>query len=807
MALRLALRRLAAAPAFTVGVIAILALGSGASFAVFTVVNALVLKRLPVPDPDALVAVGVQNAQGEPTALPTPLFHELVQRQKVFDGVAGLLGGTLVSTDANRTSHQAVVDGVTPDYFRLLGIQLIEGRGIEPADYVADGMDASSVCVITNSYRERVYGAEAEVLGRQITLGETTFTIVGVLSAQFSGIDVGVRTEIVVPAPAVGRIIALPPGSVPMRHVIGRLAPGRSLDEARAELSAIWTSLVTATRARQPSANLGERRLVISPGATGVSTWRARYQGPLHVTMLASAWLLVIACANLAGLQFTRTLRRSRDVAVSRALGARQWDLLSPTLLESTLLCAAGLLMGLPMAAWGARLVTKLLSTGAVPLELDLATDWTTWMVIAATFIVLTVLAGVLPAWLAIRGTLALGPGSRVIAAGGRIGSVLVVGQIALAVTLLTGASLAVASVLEISLRDPGFDGEHVLALQLVNRPGGYTQLDDGTYYRSLVERLTSVPGVSSVALAKPLPGLSGPSIRSPITASSILATSDAAIVVVSPGYFEALRIPLLSGRAFEWNDAEGSTRVAVVSRSLARALSSGALPHGLRMDVGTLPYHRNLEVIGIADDASVLNVRDDAPRVVYLSALQQPPPMARWPGVLVRVRPGAGAIALAIGRVVDDLGHEFVVRTVPLTGQITRSLARERLLSAMAIVYGGLALSMVAIGLWALLAHDVTQRIREFGVRLSLGATPAGLRRTITLRAMRLSIAGSALGAVAAWMFSTALTATFGVDWAASAWTLAGVTGLLLTVAGLAAAGPGRQAARTEPMRALRSE
>jgi hypothetical protein len=364
-----------------------------------------------------------------------------------------------------------------------------------------------------------------------------------------------------------------------------------------------------------------------------------------------------------------------------------------------------------------------------------------------------------------------------------------------------------VVALIEISLRDSGFDGEHVLALQLVNRPGGYTQLDDATYYRGLVERLAAIPGVSLVALAKPLPGLSGPSTRSLVTAGITSAATDAAIVVVSPGYFEALRIPLLSGRAFDWSDAEGSPRVAVVSRSLARALSDGGSAPKVPIDVGTLSYHRGLEVIGIADDASVLNVRDEAPRVVYLSALQQPPPMARWPGVLVRVRPGAEAIGATIGRVVDGLEHEFVVRTESLSGQIVRSLARERLLAMMAVVYGGLALAMVAIGLWALLAHDVTRRMREFGVRLSLGASPAGLRWTVTRRAMKLSIAGSALGAMASSMFSTALSATFGVGWALSAWALAGVTSLLLAVAALAAAGPARQAARTEPMTALQSE
>jgi predicted permease len=808
MHLRLALRRLAATPAFTVGAIAVLALGTGATVAVFTVLNALVLRALPVREPGRLIAIEVQNARGEPAALPRPLFETLSQRQRSLDHVTGVLGGSVVSADAGGTVHQAVVDGVTADYFQLLALPIVAGRPIGLADYRAHASDADPVAVISQGYASRMFGTPIQALGRAIILGETTVTVVGITADTFPGIQVGVRTDIVVPAPMVEPIIGLQPGSVPLRYVFGRLANGRSLEEVRAEWSGIWQSEMASAAAARRLADVGERRLVVTPGATGVSAWRSRYRGPLQLTMMASAWLIVIACVNLAGLQFARVLRREQEVAVSRALGATDWDVIAPTLLESLLLCLAGLLLSVPLAVWSARLALDLLSTGSVRLELDLTPDWSTWTMLAAVTVLVTVGAGLVPAWLATRRSGGLASASRVVVGHRHIGSVLVAGQVALAVVLLSGAALAVEALLRLALRDPGFDADRVVAAQLTNRPGGYAEMNDAAYYRTLVDRIASVPGVAAVALAKPVPGASStPPIKQPVSASGHTATIDAGIVFASPGYLDVLGLSALAGRDITWRDDAGAPRVALISRALARDLMPGGFGEGLRIDVGSLPQHRSLEVVGIVNDASVLNVQDPAPRVVYVSALQQPPPMARWPGLLVRTRPSVASIEPAVARVLDGLGREFVLRTDTLSGHITRALARERLLAGMAVVYGVLAIAMVAIGLSALLAQDVTRRLREFGVRLSLGASPAMLYRSVTTRAARLTAAGVGIGTALTWMLTRVLVSTLGVDGEAAPWALAAVTVLLLIVAGCAAAGPARQAAKTEPMAALRGE
>ncbi|HUE90215.1 MAG TPA: ABC transporter permease [Vicinamibacterales bacterium] len=201
MSLRLALRRLAATPAFTAGAIAVLALGSGATLAVFTVLNALVFKTLPVSEPDRLVAIEVQTARGEPAALPIPLFDALVVRQQSLDRVAGLLGGSVVSADADGVIHQAVVDGVTADYFPLLGVSMVSGRPLGSIDYRSDGADADSVCVVSEGYARRVFGPTSHALGRPLTLGEATVTIVGIMSDGFPGVQIGLRTDVVVPVP------------------------------------------------------------------------------------------------------------------------------------------------------------------------------------------------------------------------------------------------------------------------------------------------------------------------------------------------------------------------------------------------------------------------------------------------------------------------------------------------------------------------------------------------------------------------------------------------------------------------------
>ncbi|MDH4067161.1 MAG: ABC transporter permease, partial [Acidobacteriota bacterium] len=482
------------------------------------------------------------------------------------------------------------------------------------------------------------------------------------------------------------------------------------------------------------------------------------------------------------------------------------WDVIAPTVAESTLLSLGGLLLGAPLAGWGARVATDLLSTGSAPLALDLAPDWRTWAVLTAGASLLTIVSGVAPAWFATRGHCELTAASRVTPGPRRIGSTLVVGQIALAVALLSGAALAVNTLLQVAWRDHGFAADRIVAAQLMNRPGGYTNLDDAVYYRTLLDRVTSLPGVSAAALAKPLPGgLSGPATQEPVTHSRSTSTVEAGVVVGSPGYFEVLGLAFQSGRPFEWRDNARAPGVAVVSHALARDLMPDGFRAGLRIDVGRLPHHRGLEVVGIVGDASVLNVRETAPRVVYLSTLQQPPPMARWPGLIVRHRTDAPAPQLATA--VDELGHEFVTRADTLTALISRALARERLLAGMAGVYGALATAMVAIGLWALLSQDVTRRRREFGVRLSVGASPATLYRTVTTRAVRLTAMGAGLGTALTWMLARVLVSTLGVDRSDVLWVVAGVTGVLLLLAIGAAAGPARQAARTEPMAAFRSE
>ena len=807
MHLRLALRRLAATPTFTVAAVAVLALGSGATLAVFTMLNALVLKTLPVQDPGQLVAIEVRNARGEPSAMARPLFDAVSQRQRSLVQVTGVLGGSVVSAAAGDAVHQAVVDGVTADYFSLLAVRVIEGRPLTSADYRAIASEADPVAVISEGYASRMFGAPPEALGRAVILGETTVRVVGVTADWVRGIQVGVRTDILVPAPVVERIIGLPPNSVPLRYVFGRRAAGRSIEQVRAEWTGIWQSEI-ASATPERSADVGERRLVVSSGATGVSSWRARYQRPLQLTLIASAWLLVIACVNLAGLQFARIRRREWEIAVSRALGATAWDVIAPTLLESLLLCLAGLLLGAPLAGWSARVAVDLLSTSSVRIELDLSPDWSTWALLACVTTLVTVGAGILPAWFTTRRSSALGSPSRVVTGQPRMGSVLVAGQIALAVVLLSGAALAVGALLRVALRDPGFDADRVMAAQLMNRPGGYTGLDDATYYRTLLNRVAAVPGVSAVALATPMPGaLSAPPSQQPVTAPGPAASLDAGVVFASPGYLDVLALPLLAGRDLTWRDDGAAPRVALVSRALARELMPGGFVGGLHVDVGSLPHHRGLEVVGIVEDASVLNVQDSTPRVVYVSALQQPPPMARWPGLLVRTRPGVEFIELAVQRVLDELGREFVLRADTLPGLITRALARERLLAGMAVMYGGLAIAMVAIGVWALLAQDVTRRLREFGVRLSLGASPAMLYRAVTTRALRLTTAGISVGTALTWMLWRVMVSAIGVSGEADPRVLAGVTGLVLVVVTCAAAGPARKAARTEPMSSIRSE
>lgn len=806
---RLAIRRLARNPAFTAGTIAILALGSGAALAAFTVFNALLLKPLPVHDPGSLVTIAVEDARGEPSTMSAAAFSELALRQSSFESIAASLGSASVSASVGTAVHQVVATGVTAEFFRVVGIVAGSGRVLNPTDFRSAGLDADAVCVLSDAYWRRALESSSDAIGRTLTLGEATFTVVGVAAAPFSGVEVGVAVDVFVPAPLVGGILGLPANVVPMGHVVARIAPERSMVAIKAELSSLWPGVLatTAPQSAVPGRGaIGEQsRLVARQGATGVSYWRSRYEDPLRLVLFSSIWLGVIGCANLAGIQLAHGRRRSREIAVRQALGASRWQVMRPAVIETLLLCASGLTVGAVLAQWIARVATDLMSAGATPLRLDLSADWRLLCMMTAALVLATLVAGLAPAWLASRPPFIDSHRSRLVPGDRRAGA-LVVGQVALAVVLLTGAVLAMSTMLGLWSRDPGFSRDDVVVAQLMNQPGGYATLNDAVYYRTLLDRLRSLPGVTGAALAKPVPATSGGQVErvvAPVDRDGF-ATARASTAVVSPGFFAALGVPILTGRDVSWADTLQSPPIALVSRSLASRLYPSGSAIGKHVRVGSDSRAETVEIVGIAEDASVIDVRETRPAVVYLSALQQPPPLARWPGLIVRTSGEVPGLAQSIGAAVETLGHEFPTRIQTLALRVDRSLARERLLALLAVVYGLLAVAIVGIGTWALLAYEVARRTREMGVRLAVGASPARLLRGVLGKAFMLTLIGLAIGGMLSALAADHVVGVTGG--AAHVWkALAGVACMIGVLGIVAAVGPAWRAASVDPVEILR--
>jgi predicted permease len=810
--LRLAVRRLATAPVAALTSTALLALGIGATVALSTIINALVFRPLPVPQPDRLVVASIVDRTGQVASMGLDTFLSLADQPSAFEAMAGVLPSGISSISVDGHARQAAADAVTADYFRVLGVPPLLGRTLGPADFSADGREASAVCVVSYELWQQVYGGRADALGRTIRISESACEVVGVMPRGFGGAQTGVAIDIVAPLPLLGPMLGMPPDRPPpLSQVLARLRVGVSLAEARAELNLRWTRALEATRPPDMTSFDGSRwfarRLQVSSGATGFSYLRDRYAGPLGVLLAGTALLLVMASANVAGFQLAVGLRRVHEVGLRRALGASRWQVLRPLLVESALVAVAGAAIGLLIASGGAEALMRLLLAGTFSTVLDTSADVRLWLLVCGVAVSVTLLSGLLPAWIVTRSPPSPGSAQGRIVPAGRWSRALVVLQVAVSAALLAGAGVVTAAMADLAARDLGFTARGVAVAQLYNRPGGYLDLDDEAYYRTLADRLSALPGVRSAVLVSGTPGML--EFRRPVRRADGggPANATASIIAVSPGYFATLGVPLLGGRDVAWSDTIAQPPVAVISRSLASLLFPSDDVIGEAIVAGPGTEGRQATVVGVAEDASVLDVRSHRPPIVYLAMAQQPAPIGRWPRVLMRTDGALHAIEQATIAAVDGLGREHVVSFRPLDVGIGMSLARERLLGGLSVLYGLIALALVGVGLTALLSYDVAARTRELGVRLAVGASPWNLQARVVLRGLGLTVLGVIAGIPLAVAARAALVDALGGTAASSVVAAAAGCLVLVAVGAISTIVPGRRASRVDPATALRAE
>ncbi|HKE18341.1 MAG TPA: ABC transporter permease [Kofleriaceae bacterium] len=839
--LRYAARALRMSPAFTLVTLLSLALGIGASTAFFQLLDAIHLRALPVAAPDELVTVRVRDrswAKGDfygwHPDLSYPLWEVLRGEQRALSRAAAWADLTvnLSPSGQARWSRGFLVTG---DFFPLLGVRPQLGRLLSAADDRA-GCGASGA-VVSDGFWRRELGGDPGAIGRTLTLDGKSVPIVGVTPPGFFGPEVGRSFDFALPMCMEPLFRAAGQSLMGVREswwlsVIGRLAPGWSVDRASAHLAALSPGLMaetipqTALYTADDIARYEAYRLAAYPAANGISSLRQSYTAPLIFLLCTAGIVLLIACANLANLLLARATAREREIAVRLAIGASPRRLVRQLLTESLLLAAIGAALGLLLARGLSGLLVAFLSTTDRRLSLDLDPDLRVLGFTAGLAALTCVLFGLVPALHAARTDVGLVLKTHALSAGGgRSGlrRALVAVQVALSFVLLVAALLFAHSFRNLATGDTGFRAEGVLTLAVDLRPLRLPADRVGPLRRRLLERVRQAAGVDRAAEARfaPLAG-SGSDDRVWLDGVEPRQIVDAFFNSVSPGYFETMGSSLLAGRDFRAADGVGSTRVAIIGQTLSRRWFGGASPLGRRFRVpaGTNRPETIHEIVGLVSDSKYWGMREQVypdagagpPRdvdfvpLVYLPAAQDPEPVAES---LILVR-SSGQMADVVGslrRAVAEVAPAAIIDCRALDQQIGETLTRDRLLATLSSLFGLLAALLAGVGLYGVIAYSVARRRHEIGIRMALGATRRRISAMFLGEAMRLLVAGLAAGvALSLAVARAAESLLYGLA-PRDPLTFAAAGALMAAITCLASVVPAWRAAAVDPMTALREE
>jgi predicted permease len=833
--LQYGVRQLRKNPGFATVVVLSLALGIGANTAIFSLINAVLLRALPVAQPEQLQFVARYQDRGT-----QPIYgygHEEFRRLRAanrafMDAAAYATTRLNVSIDGGM---EPIAEGhlVSGTFFQLLGVHAIVGRTIGPED--DERPNGHPVAVLSYNYWKRRFGRNSSALGRTISLSGVPFTIVGVAPPEFFGLEVGRAADIFVPVmmqptvmPAAENWLGASLSRNFWLTIVGRLRRDVTPQQAVGALSGLDVLDPLWTKPRMPgeqSRRISER-LGLTPAATGLSSLRHQYSQPLFILMIVVGIVLLIACANVATLILARGTARGPEFSMRLALGAGRWRLMRQLLIENVVLALAGGACGLVLAQWGASLLVTFMSAGSTPIVLDLAPDPRILAFTAAMSILTGILCGMIPALRATRVDVIAGlkRQGRGQAGGGnwaRPGKMLVVAQVALCVLLLFGAGLFVRSLQNIDAQDDGFNRDRVHIIRVEPRgsdqrgvAGTSERLD--AIYRDLIRRVESIEGVRSASLAH-----FGPT--SPIGYSELLQVPSGETLRISrmmvyPGYFVTMGIGLVAGRDLEDRDlAAGAPEAIVVNEAFVRQFTHGENSVGKRFAYRDRTRgnpdgdERFREVIGVVKDTRYASLKEAPAPLIYQPFLHTRTGRGQMT-LHVRTAGDSGAVVSRIREEVQRIDGDmplFALQT--LTAQVDAVLGRERLVATLSALFSLLALMLAVVGLYGLMAFSVVRRTNEMGIRMALGAARRRVVQLVMREALVLVVIGVALGVPAAFIVGR-FTASrisgllFGLT-ATDPVTMAGAV-LLLTVAAAAAAYlPAARAARVEPMVALRSE
>jgi putative ABC transport system permease protein len=820
--IRYGLRILGRTPVISCVAVLSLALGIGANTAIFSLIDSVMLRLLPVQKPEQLAQLLRANFSGTgpgSASFTNPLWEQVRDHQDVFSDVFAW-GGDRFDLSQGGAVHYASGFFASGDYFNTLGVRPAAGRLIAPAD---DRRGCPAVAVLSYGFWQDHFGGTQSAVGSTVSLDNHPFQIIGVSSPGFYGVEIGNKFEVAIPICAAdifdGKESRLDHRSWWWLSIVGRVKPGINPDQLKARLGVISPEIFAGALPKdwdeKGQAKFLKLTLVASPAAKGISRLRRQFEQPLHILMAVVGLVLLIACANIASLMLARAASRNREIAVRKALGASRTRLIRQFLTECILLSSVGALLGFLFARWGTALLVRYISTERTEVFLDFTVDARVLGFTAAIAILTGILFGVLPAFRSTQVSLTSAmKGGQVFYSERRMrfrpAKWIVASQVALSLVLLVASGLFLRSFVKLATLDIGFDRKNVLVVHADLHTAKVPPEQWLVTYEQIEARLHSLPGVVS----------SGRSVMTPIsgfewnqfvhTDSPNSPTGDNALVYfnyISPGYFKTMRTPLLAGRNFNDHDTKASTQVAIINQTMARRFFPNTDPLGTYFTTEADPGKPapKLQIVGLAKDSKYESLREDTFSTAFFPVTQVPEDSSE--NFILRTATPPMSLVSAVQEAVASVDKAIPIEFATLAQQVDDSLVEERLLATLSTFFGGLALLLAMIGLYGALSYLVAQRQPEFGIRLALGAPRGSILRLVMSDVVFVLAGGLAAGASLAFatvgvldkmLFGLAPHDTF---------TFLVAMGVLSAVAIVAGYLPARRAMRVDPMVALRYE
>ena len=827
-----AVRTLVKRREFSLIVLLILAFGIGANATTFTVIDALLLRGLPVPQADQLITLGDPDRTNSESRGTPAIMHASYPIYRDLRAASGSLVTGLYATGTARRVNvllDRAADPTAPDrprtryvsgnFFDVLQVRAYAGRTFTDAEDAAPGRDP--VVVISYDYWQRRLAGDRSAIGREITVNDVPMTIVGVTGQRFFGDIVGERTDMWIPLAMQPKLMPHDPRlddrTVSWLLMMGRLAPGVSVDQARVAFRELQRrSIMTDAAASDVGAiesRLRDEPLRVEDGSRGFSWYRVRYGNALYTLMAAVTLVLLVVCANVANLMLVRAVGRNREMAVRMAIGAGRGDLIRQLLIESAVLAFAGGALGLLFARWGSTVLLKVASYGPDPIPLDVGLNGSVIAFTAAVSLGTAMLFGLLPALRATRVELtsslrSQGRGISGTSGGKRMpaGKLLVVGQVALSMVLLVGTGMLVRSTQRLLGADIGVARDELVIASLDAGRSGYTGDRLATLMGELEARVARVPGVSAVTISEN--GLFGGRDNAfTLQVEGFTAHAEADTVVgyddVAPDYFTAVGARILLGRDFNDRDTRGAPNVGVINETMRKFYFPNVSPLGKRLFADTTV----IEIVGVVADIEGNDLREPEPeRRLYIPI----PQVQERPASFMLIARTGSEPARAVEPIraaIKDVDNTLGVSVDALPDLIRGSITQDQMVANVVTFFGALALFLTALGLYGVMAYNATRRVNEFGLRIALGARPADVRTMMLREALVLLSAGVFVGVPAALVVTRLLRAQiFGIGMIDAPSLIAAII-VLAASAAIAGAVPAIRAARTTPLTALSAE